>query len=427
MKKSSILVILLLFLVCAIFAQDLTYPKEVITKLTSKGFKGRGYVGKGDHIAAEYLRNEMEKTGVKPVGKDYYQKFNVSVNTFPGTMKVKINGESLVPGVDYLAEAGSPGVSGTFEIVQITRKDLGNRRILRSVLEKAKDAFLLVDNTDKTGESADQSKQLQEMVEAIKFSTEIDVRGVIVYSSDKLTWDAAPSLNPRPVLLVKKTLDLSKTTIIDIKIENEFIRKYETQNVVGMIEGSVKKDSFLVVTAHYDHLGMMGKDVFFPGANDNASGVAMMLTLAKYYSTNKPRYTMLFIALGAEELGILGAQAFVTHPPVELKKMCFLINLDLAGTGDEGIKVVNGSVYQEKFDLLSRLNKENNLLPKVDIRGAACISDHCLFYQKGVPCFYIYTLGGIAAYHDLDDKAETLPLTAFDNYSKLLIKFFDSF
>ncbi|HEX3008824.1 MAG TPA: M28 family peptidase, partial [Bacteroidales bacterium] len=150
-----------------------------------------------------------------------------------------------------------------------------------------------------------------------------------------------------------------------------------------------------------------------------------MLNLAKHYAQNPPEYSIAFIALSAEEVGLLGAKEFTEHPLIKLKNIRFLVNFDLAGTGDEGIRVVNGSVFKSKFDLLTRLNTEGNLLPKIDIRGEACISDHCLFYQKGVPCFYIYTQGGIKAYHDVYDKYETLPLTEFVDYCSLMIKFFD--
>ena len=170
----------------------------------------------------------------------------------------------------------------------------------------------------------------------------------------------------------------------------------------------------------------MGKDTYFPGANDNASGVAMILNLAKHYSTHQPKYTTIFIALSGEELGILGAKAFTDHPLIDLAKIKFLVNFDLAGTGEEGIRIVNGSIFKEKFDLISKINQQQNLLPKIDIRGAACNSDHCFFYQNGVPCFYIYTQGGIRAYHDIYDKYETLPLTEFVDYCKLMILFFDS-
>ena len=104
-----------------------------------------------------------------------------------------------------------------------------------------------------------------------------------------------------------------------------------------------------------------------------------------------------------------------------------MINFDLAGTGDDGIKVVNGKVYQDKFNLLTQLNDKNQLLPAIEIRGEACISDHCMFYRKGVPSFYIYTLGGISAYHDIYDIPSTLPLTEFEDYFKLITLFVEEF
>jgi len=122
---------------------------------------------------------------------------------------------------------------------------------------------------------------------------------------------------------------------------------------------------------------------------------------------------------------LIGANEFVNHPLIKLDRIKFLINFDLAGTGEEGIRVVNGSVYKDKFNLLAKINEENMLLPKIDLRGEACISDHCPFFLHGVPCFYIYTQGGISAYHDIYDKSETLPFTEFNDYFILIVKFFN--
>ena len=162
-----------------------------------------------------------------------------------------------------------------------------------------------------------------------------------------------------------------------------------------MVKGTSGKDSTLVLTAHYDHLGLLGKKVYFPGANDNASGVAMLLSMARYYAKNPPEYNMVFLAFSGEEIGLLGSKAFIEQPLTDLSKIKFLVNFDLAGTGDEGIKVVNGTIFKTDFDRLQQLNERYHLLPKVEIRGEACNSDHCLFYAKGVPCFFIYTQGGI--------------------------------
>ena len=74
---------------------------------------------------------------------------------------------------------------------------------------------------------------------------------------------------------------------------------------------------------------------------------------------------------------------------------------------------------------MTQINADHQLLPQVRVRGEACNSDHCLFYRKGVPSFFIYTLGGIQAYHDIYDKGETLPLTNYEPYFELLVRFLD--
>ena len=110
-----------------------------------------------------------------------------------------------------------------------------------------------------------------------------------------------------------------------------------------------------------------------------------------------------------------------------LKDIRFLLNCDISGTGDEGITVVNGTIHKKQFKKLAKINVKKKFLSKVNVRGRAANSDHFWFTQRQVPCFFIYTLGGIKAYHDIYDKGETLPLTAFSNYSQLLIEFISTF
>ena len=84
---------------------------------------------------------------------------------------------------------------------------------------------------------------------------------------------------------------------ISVKIEQELRNDYRSQNVIGYVEGTEFPDSFIVLSAHYDHLGKMGEHTYFPGANDNASGVAMLLDLVDYYTHNElPMKTIVFIA-----------------------------------------------------------------------------------------------------------------------------------
>lgn len=425
MKRLNLLIILVTL--CSIlYSQDLEYAKSIVQKLASPEFKGRGYTENGNKLAAEYILDEYKKNGLIPFGKSYFQKFNISVNTFPNDVLVIINGEVLKAGIDFLIESSSPGIKGKINIVKTDRAAIDTKEKLIDLIKKAGENFILIDNTTKSAENKELNKTIDDYISFLKYSPQIPCKGVIVYTREKLTWDSSTNINVRPVIIINKEMDLNSFNTVELKIDNKFIEKYETQNVIGYISGSLKPDSFIVVTAHYDHLGKMGKETYFPGANDNASGIAMILNLAKYYSKNQPKYSVVFISLAAEEIGLYGAKEFTENPLFKLDKIKFLVNFDLAGTGEEGIRVVNGSVYKDKFDLLSKINTENNLLPKVDIRGAACNSDHCLFHQKGVPCFYIYTQGGISAYHDVYDKYETLPLTEFIDYNTLMIKFFDS-
>jgi Zn-dependent M28 family amino/carboxypeptidase len=214
---------------------------------------------------------------------------------------------------------------------------------------------------------------------------------------------------------------------ISLDIKSVFNTTHQTQNIIGVLNGSQQPDSFIVFSAHYDHLGRMGKKTYFPGANDNASGIAMLLNLAKFFSGSPSKYTIMFIAFAGEEAGLIGSEYFVTNPLMELSRIKFLINLDLAGTGDDGVMVVNGEVFKKEYERMKSINDSLQLLKAIGMRGKARNSDHFWFTEKGVPSFFIYTLGGISAYHDIYDKAETLPLTEFNNFFVLLREFIKSF
>jgi aminopeptidase YwaD len=399
-------------------AQDLGYAKEVVKALCSPEMKGRGYVGNGDLVAAEFISKEFEKSNLKKYTKTYFQKYNTPVNSFPGKMILKINGSELVPGKDFLIEPGSPGIAGTYGTVSLTADELLDEASWTTKVKSASGKFLTIEAYDKTKYNAD---QINEVLNFLRYSNNHPATGTIVLTKDKLTWSGSTEVLAKPSFTVVAS-SAGTISSVEINVENKFLKKYETQNVAGYIEGE-KMDSLIVLTAHYDHLGMMGDKTLFPGANDNASGVAMLLSMIKHYAANKPKYTTVFIAFSGEEIGLIGSQYFTENPLFPLSKIKFLINFDLAGTGDDGIQVVNGKKYQSKFDLITNINKEFSLLPQVKIRGEACNSDHCMFHSKGVPCFYIYTLGGIQAYHDINDKAETLPLTEFQDYFTLLTKF----
>jgi hypothetical protein len=95
----------------------------------------------------------------------------------------------------------------------------------------------------------------------------------------------------------------------------------------------------------------------------------------------------------------------------------------LVGTGVDGITVVNATEFSKEFALLNKVNDTRKLLVKINPRGKAANSDHYWFTEKGVPAFFIYTLGGVAAYHDILDVASTLPLNEYEDLFKLIVEF----
>ena len=246
---------------------------------------------------------------------------------------------------------------------------------------------------------------------------------IIVNVKDKLTWSVSTEVANYTMIDVDRKAVSGKLNHIKVDIDNKFIPAFETENVAAMVQGTAVPDSFIYITAHYDHLGGMGKHTYFPGANDNASGIALMLNLARYYALHPPRYSMVFIAFSAEEAGLLGSKYYTENPLSPLQKIKFLINTDLAGTGSEGITVVNATEFPNQFALMNQINDKEKLLVKINARGKAANSDHYFFTEKGVPAFFFYTLGGIKAYHDVFDKSVTLPLTSHTQLFHLLIKF----
>ena len=357
--------------------QDITYNRQILDTLTSSAFWGRGYTKDGMKKAAEFLAGQFQQLGLKPLdNKSYFQKFSFSVNTFPGKMEVAINGKALIPGVDFIVGAGSRGIKAKGHLVQA-------------------DSVTFVDKEDR----------------------------LFVSLEKKLTWDVDQKEQDYTSIQLDKNRFTDPPADIKVNIENRFIDQFNAANVCGMVRGTEKPDSFIFITAHYDHLGGMGSDTYFPGANDNASGDALLLSLAKYYASHPQKYSIGFILFAAEEAGLVGSKYFTDHPIIPLKNIRFLTNTDLAGTGVDGITVVNATLFPKEFALMKKINAENHYLVDIGERGKAANSDHYWFTEKGVPAFFFYTKGGTAAYHDIFDRAATLPLTKQADLMQFLIKF----
>ena len=411
-----------------IFGQ-LETARMVIQDLSAPEMHGRAYVKNGHKKAAAYLAKEFKRRGLQKFGSSYLQRFPISVNTQPGALDLKIDGKTLVPGKDYLIDPSSPSLKGTYDCIMMGIADLLDENVFVQKLNKSKDKVILVDLYKLETQSKQAAAKILEIVRFLRYSDAHPAAATLVFSSKKLTWNGSTIQSKKPSFTIERQVEIKKIQQVSIHCKSRFRKKTISQNVMGFLKGSAASDSLLVISAHYDHLGRMGKNTYFPGANDNASGVALLLDLAKYFSTskNRPKYSLVFLAFGAEELGLLGSKYFVNHPPFALKNIKFLLNFDLAGTGSKGIQVVNATTYPNQFKTLQTLNQKQRYVKEIKARGPACNSDHCSFDSFQVPSFYSYTLGGIAAYHDVYDRFETLPLTSFEGYANLMKAFVKSF
>jgi len=195
----------------------------------------------------------------------------------------------------------------------------------------------------------------------------------------------------------------------------------KTCNVIGFIEGNdpVLKNEYIVLGAHYDHLGLGGpssksdkRGVVYHGADDNASGTAALLEIAEKLVSKKEelKRSILFIAFGAEEQGLLGSKYFVENPLIPLSQIKLMINMDMVGRLNKNKHVYAGGAgtFTDGVDFMKNLGKSLGLNPIVHA-GSVGGSDHVSFYKKNISVLGVHT-GGHPQYHTPEDTLELINL-----------------
>jgi len=415
--RKNIVFLGLLFIANVSLAQ-LEDVKRITQTLCSPEMEGRGYVNNGDGKAAIFIADEFKKVGIQPIESSYFQSFGFSVNTFPAQASFSYPTKELKVGVDVLVDPASPGFTGILKPKLLLPAQLLNGNVLMTELQEVIAGSIYNSVAiDLTTENKDTLNLLA------KFKYELaQFVPVIEITNAKFTWSVDREQLKFLVLQIKpESFNLGEA--LEVNLQAKLIENHSTNNVVGIIKGKNKSKKMLVFTAHYDHLGRLGQSTYFPGANDNASGVAMIIEMAKYFKTHPQKFDVAFIAFAGEEAGLLGSKYFVENPMFDLKKIEFLINLDIMGSGEDGVTVVNGSVFKEQFNTLTTINTELNLLTQIKERGYAANSDHYWFTDAGVPSFFIYTMGPNKNYHDIFDVYESLSFAESQDIVTLLVKF----
>ncbi len=399
----------------AVWTQDMNYTYSIIKELSSEKYYGRGYVNKGDSIASEFLANEFKNMKLKMFDDSYFQTYYTDINSYIEKPKLSFGDEELVIAQDFITIPYSKEINGKYKIEWVSAKVLTNPRALKHLLSSDhSNSFMCIDSTDLN------NTELFNFANIIFAQNYMEAAGIIEISS-QLKYTAKTKIADYIHVQIKPEKVNPNADSVYVCIKNDFIKDYETRNIIGYKQG--KSDSIIMFTAHYDHLGMIG-DIMYPGANDNASGVSMVLNLAKHYTDKrKTDYTMVFVMFSGEEAGLLGSRFMANNPPFELSKVKSLINFDMVGTGDDGILMLNAKEYPQLDSLIIEMNNKEKYFDYMRSSYVTYSSDHAPFYDKGVEAFFIYALGNNDNYHQPQDKFEELSFAEYQDIFRFCIDF----
>ena len=417
MKK--ILILILAFVAMQLGAQDLAHYQKIIKELSSSKYQGRGYARDGANKAGKYLQQEFEKAGVDEV---ICQPFTIDINTFCGKMKLWADGKKLVPGVDYSMREYSPGVYGEFPVYHVDTVNFDPEKMYED-LAKPEYANCLVacefwfsyrhgkdfSRLQKAGQCTN-AGLIQIWTSPIKFYKAYGHRVV----EKPIIW-----MTPEAVEGIKT---------VRTKIDNKFLKDYELFNVIAKVEGR-SHDSCFVFTAHYDHLGNLGRKVYYPGANDNASGTAAIVTLAAYYAKNRPEYDMYFIAFSGEDANLRGSEFYAKNPVVPLEQIKYLFNLDMIGDNNPVQYCEVSDEGMRGFAVFEQINSEKHYFTSLNRGDLAANSDHYPFATRHVPCIFLENQEGDAFpyYHTIFDTYETVRFESYEPVFNLVRDFVERY
>ena len=187
----------------------------------------------------------------------------------------------------------------------------------------------------------------------------------------------------------------------------------EARNVVGYVKGTAAPDDFIIASAHFDHLGVFGGQIYH-GADDNASGASALLAMAAYVKTHPPTHSVVFAAFDAEELGLRGSQAFVRTMPMPRERVLLDINLDMIGRSDDGRLFVSGVRANPALRPVVEAAARTSMVPvhlghdrPMYLTGLMAnwtsVSDHSSFHDVGVPFLYF----GVEDHADMHEPTDT--------------------
>jgi hypothetical protein len=411
--------LLLLFVFAAVQAgaQDLTHYKNIIKELSSAKYRGRGYAEDGANKAGKWIAKEFVKVGADEV---ICQTFTHNINTFPGKMEFSVDGMKQTPGVDFTLREFNPSIKGEYKLYYVDMENYDADKMFADLASPEWEGAIVV---------CDFMFTFQHGADFRRMQTKEGCSNVgFIY-----TWEAplkfykayGDKVSEKPIIWV--TPDFPRDAKrVKLNIENEFLEGCECFNVIAKVEGK-KHNKCYVFTAHYDHLGLLGKKTFYPGAHDNASGTAAIITLAAHYAKNRPEYDMYFIAFSGEDANLRGSEWYAEHPTTPLGNIKYLINLDMIGDNNADLYCEVSDEGMEGYALFEEINTEKNYFNALDRAELADNSDHYPFAARNVPCIFFMNENGDAFkyYHTVYDTWENVIFDYYEPTFNLIVEFIE--
>ena len=415
MKK--LFIILLSLAALQLNAQDLPHFKRVVKELSSAKYQGRGYARGGANKAGKYLEKEFRKAGADEVT---LQPFTIDINTFPAAMEMWADGKKLRAGVDFSMREYSPGVHGEFPVYFVDTLNFDADKLLADLAKPENEGCMVCCDFWFTYKHREVFSKLQKAGECanagLLFTWAAPIKFFKAYG-EKVVDKPIVWVTPEAIEGVKR---------VKLNVDNEFLNHYELFNVIAKVEGQ-KHDSCYVFTAHYDHLGNLGRHVYYPGANDNASGTAAIVTLAAHYAKHRPLYDMYFVAFSGEDANLRGSTFFAEHPVVPLNQIKYLFNIDMIGDDNPVQYCEVSDAGMSQYPIFEMVNQEQNLFESLNRGDLAANSDHYPFAVRGVPCIFLENGEGSAFphYHTPADNIKTVRWDSYVPVFKLVTGFIE--
>lgn len=409
--------------------QTIDNLKAHIQYLADDKLEGRRTGTPGEELAMQYISKQFKEIGLIPKGTESFpQSFPVNDGKkIDDITEFIINGSRLEVNKDFFPFPFSPD-QRIEALPSVSLQEVGMPWFfdLKEVLEenKSNPHFDLVDYI-RTNYKGINNRGAVAMI--FYNSSDID---------DKLAFDPKDKSEKLPVPAIYVTKEAAKkyfadkSATLNIKLRTGISEKTRIgHNVIGYIDN--KAATTVILGAHYDHLGYgedgnsmirTGEKSIHNGADDNASGTAALIELARKLKTSKAtNNNYLFIAFSGEELGLFGSKYFTENPTLDLKSVNYMINMDMVGRLNDSTKVLTVGGFgtspawdkvvnnMDFFKLPYKSDVAAPLVIKIDSSGTGP-SDHTSFYRKDIPVLFYFT-GLHTDYHKPSDDADKINYT----------------